>query len=1657
VKATALTPLAAIRVVTALACIVAPARAEDAVPPADSAARSLTITAEGVEPHSFRLGRAALEQSVGNLAGVVEQLESLDFSVEPALSEADRAAFLLAQAYLGLGSLDRFEALARSVTRWSRTSVYTRWLAYQLLLVEGGGGADSTFAADSAAMEVGTEAANALAAAILLRERDPDAALRLLSTGGGGGDASVLALHLEARALAAAGKDDEGPLDRLSHADTTTSTGRDLAGAALIQRAVRAMTRAEDPRSLLEAVPQGSRYASRARHMLGLAALERGEVDEGRRILSDLLARDTAYAARREVRTALAGQAMDEGRWEAAHEGYREADRDRERGRETLVRVRSQDSFEELWSSWQADGLLSDALTLDPRPVQARARELASSSADLGSRPEFEIPPLGSLTTDAPAFPIAPPPTEAWSEVARSGRTADEAHYQLERVRRELADERARLEDRRRYLDLGRVRVRGERVALEVQAALLDSLRAMLDSLDARLRGVRDDSKRRLALRVSGTLRSVENSLLWLHAMRRLYLEGPDGERAGAAPPGFPSTDSLIIREEALARGIGAFAESLAVGGPLLLDRSYETAWRPSVIDRAAALSAEAARQLAWARAIEAAVDSSSSAALTSEALLALEARAAALGRTVDSLDAAHGALRIRIAREAVDRSLAALDQEREGLDYGLAASAYARSVRLSAGASDSAIATAPDSSEVVDDPETAAWRGRAVEAMRGFLERHPDSPARAEIRFRLADVILVDARLAYREQMARFLAAQAEGGAGANPLPVLRPEPALELYRKILAEDQDFEHRDAVLFNAGLLLADEGDPEAARYFGELVASHPDSRYGQESWLRMGDLKFNEGSFEACIPLYTRAAEGADPGQRAIALYKMGWAHFNSERFLPAADAFRSVMDVYESGARGRIAVDIEDEAEAYLIHTLARSGGAEAFATYFDHIGARAYEHRVLLALGQHFRRYSLFDEAAAVDTLAIGRFPLHPDALLSARRLVETYDRWDRPVLAREARLVYAARFAPGGAWSAAQATDSVRAEGAEFARSSWKSVALYHHLQARRGGSRADWREALRLYESLLSTWPGDSGASALHLNAGEASFQLDEFGAALQHYDAAARSGPDSTAEHALLQSVAVTDAWYERQRAYAQSQPLATGPDTLARAVLAAADRLLERFPEHPKAADVAWRQGNLAFAHGWYDRASRDLERFAARHPSDPRVPVAANLAADALFRRGDFEAAGAAFEVALQAARRAGRDSLARIAEKAMPICAYRLAESAVAADSMDYRRHALLFERVATRFPDYEHAHLAQYRAGLAYARAGMAREAVAAMQSLIERFPRSEYVKDAHLQVARTWEAAGEREKAGEAYAAFSERYPKDESAAAAWLKAGDLFAAAGLAQRAEQLRLAYIRRFPDDLETAMEILEPLARRDLAGVSAERPLSTLLPTPRKGAKPAAPASHLADYLQRGKARPDLVSRDLLAQMRYLQAEESRWAFEAARLTLPLEKSLRAKQKLLDSLVARYRRTVDMGVAEWAHASTFRIGEALVRFGESLEKSERPADLSGDDLAAYEEVLFKQSQGFHDRGESVWSDLLRQKGKAAPEDPWIVRTQTSLWQRLAKRFYYRPEMEFPLVAATPIEARRAAKERSKGAPAPPRNGSSGARAQAQHHASEQ
>jgi hypothetical protein len=277
----------------------------------------------------------------------------------------------------------------------------------------------------------------------------------------------------------------------------------------------------------------------------------------------------------------------------------------------------------------------------------------------------------------------------------------------------------------------------------------------------------------------------------------------------------------------------------------------------------------------------------------------------------------------------------------------------------------------------------------------------------------------------------------------------------------------------------------------------------------------------------------------------------------------------------------------------------------------------------------------------------------------------------------------------------------------------------------------------------------------------------------------------------------------------------------------------------------------------------------------------------------------------------------------------------------------------------------------------------------------------------------------EEAGRSTDAARAFERFSVAFPQDSESGPALLHSADLWRQSNNEPAAEATERSYVERFPEDLATAAAVFHRQSTRDLDELGEGDAFSTQV---RPGGVEALLGSgtDLRRYMDIAAADSSLADPVLLARIDFLQAEERRAEFDSIRLRQPLSESLARKKTALESAVGAYGSVVRRGVSPWSQAATFRIGECLIWFGDRLRESERPTDLSEDDLLAYDEVLEEQSWTFYDQGEDTWAELLhRIDPNLGDEGRWLERTQKSLWPRVAERFVHMPQADAPIVAA--------------------------------------
>ncbi len=133
--------------------------------------------------------------------------------------------------------------------------------------------------------------------------------------------------------------------------------------------------------------------------------------------------------------------------------------------------------------------------------------------------------------------------------------------------------------------------------------------------------------------------------------------------------------------------------------------------------------------------------------------------------------------------------------------------------------------------------------------------------------------------------------------------------------------------------------------------------------------------------------------------------------------------------------------------------------------------------------------------------------------------------------------------------------------------------------------------------------------------------------------------------------------------------------------------------------------------------------------------------------------------------------------------------------------------------------------------------------------------------------------------------------------------------------------------------------------------------------------------------NHAERARWMRDLVAADAAAgaertdRTRYLAAKSqlelaapTRDAFLGTRLVVPLDKSLEAKQTRMEEALAAYGKAADYGIAEVTTAANYEIAELYHALSKDLYASERPPELTTDELEQYDILLEEQAFPFEE-----------------------------------------------------------------------------------------
>jgi tetratricopeptide (TPR) repeat protein len=896
------------------------------------------------------------------------------------------------------------------------------------------------------------------------------------------------------------------------------------------------------------------------------------------------------------------------------------------------------------------------------------------------------------------------------------------------------------------------------------------------------------------------------------------------------------------------------------------------------------------------------------------------------------------------------------------------------------------------------------------------LITKSRNAPYLPDLQFRLAELYVEKSRYVY------FLQSETrpEGQKGAlvSPETKLLKQKAIQIYTRVLREFPDFRDADKVTFYLAHEQRELGEFDSMlKTLGDLIKKYPSSPLRLDSEQILGDYWFDKADLKQSEDHYRAILDAPVSPVHDLARYKMGWIRINQANHAEAVTFFEAAAaSAPLPGVDVSKALSVKREALLDLVYSYTEARPAKGAIQYFEKLSdSRA---TFSLALDKLGNRYFIKQQYEFAIPALRKLLEIQPDPELEVERVEKLYDSLKMakgkvaPKGEDVAYLVRAAVIVKTDPTRDEPSRKKVLAELEEMSRDLATSI----HVQAQKREDKALYLEAALAYERYLALFRPKQYATIMMQNRADALFAARNYPLAARQFEElalyldsatktakkdaadaskldAAKNKEKATATSGLAQSTRTIggDAKSHGEALYgsllAHYSSLKPGEvERLNAFEVADARQALKllgaqyigRYARSEHALEVKFNIARAYYEDGEYKKSAELFKEFALGNPDNKDAPVAGNLAFDSLRQLNDFkgiEAFGKAFMAAnLPAAFKADvQKILTQTKSEALGELALKSSE-----ETGDVITGLL---KVADENRGQEIGEKALYGAFTAAREKRDLRKEREIGERFIKEYARSQFLSDVMLTLGRHAAEAGRFQDAAAYFEQMGRAFTGDATGLDSLLASARLRTAMGDypgaikvleptveqagARKAEVLVLiaqAHLKlRSPAKARAVAEQALKVDRTNAAaaGIVAEV----------AAANPGEKIEPLVNMMTAVTNSPNGTGDDAAKGLWYIGDMLYR-QFKA----MPSD-NIEEKVAALQQMQGVFQQAAQMGSAEWAVASLWRIGNGFAHIADAVEATTVPAGLKPAEIEQFRAAVKQQTEPLKAQAENAYN----------------------------------------------------------------------------------
>ena len=780
----------------------------------------------------------------------------------------------------------------------------------------------------------------------------------------------------------------------------------------------------------------------------------------------------------------------------------------------------------------------------------------------------------------------------------------------------------------------------------------------------------------------------------------------------------------------------------------------------------------------------------------------------------------------------------------------------------------------------------------------------------------------------------------------------------AIELYKGLLKKYPLFERNDQVLYQLSRAYEEIGQVDVAmQSLDQLIKKYPQSRHIGEAYFRRAEYFFTRKKYLDAEESYQYVINAGEASEfYELALYKQGWAYFKQDLYEEALQDYITMLDYKIDNGYQLDNVDNKIEKkridDTYRVISLSFSylGGAESIVEYFDKHGHRFYEASIYSHLGEYYLTKRRYSDAAQSYQAYISRNPVSKESPYFNIRVIEIYKKGGFPKLVVDAKRDFSQTYSlQSNYWTFFDINEHPTVLG--FLKSNLIDLANHYHAlyqdRRLRKQKEENYQEAIVWYRQYLASFPEEAQAPTLNNQLAGLLLEHKDYLAAATEYERTAYNY--LTHADSASAGYAAVFSYREHLKVANQSQR-----SVIKREIIRSSLRFTEYFPAHKHAAVVLVAAVDDLYALEDYEQAINYGRRVIKVYPdADKKLLRSAwMVVAHASFDLTNYVDAEQAYTTTLSLTDKKSKSYVSLTENLAASV--YKQGEQARKLG--DHKLASMHFLRVADVAPNSKIRSTAEYDAAASLMILKEWGAVAAVLEGFRKSYPKNNLQKDITKKLAVVYQENGEYLKSAIEFERIEKENPKDNALRREALnQAAEMYVKSDAKSKALLVYTKMVDYFPVPIEDALESRQKMADIYLEKKQRKQYIYQL--------KQIVAGDEVA-----GRGRTDRT-KFLAANAALILTEPKLTSFTKVALVKPFKKNLKKKKQKMRSAINAYTKLVDYQVGEVTAAATYYIAEIYFEFNISLMESERPTNLSADELEQYELVIEDQAYPFEEK----------------------------------------------------------------------------------------